>query len=382
MTWPTYTAACRRDVDALLKKGGGLSGYRSNKAWGVPPQKWSWAHKFERELESRFGVKHAIAVNSGTMALTAALFSLDLPKGSEIVTTPYSFSATPASILLAGHVPVFADVDQHSFNVTKETVAKVITKKTKAILPVDLFGGLCDYKGLGSFGLPIIRDGCQSVGARVGVDYHFGEVTCASGNGSKNLPLGEGGWCLTDNSKLAERIRLYISHGENFGTEWVGANGRMPELTACVAWHGLQDLEQRNDRRIDLARTLVDSFYKGFFGSKLTGFEYISSHLTGHIAFPARGIGGDHVYYVFPFLVERGRDGFIQRMKRRGLTVGAGYIQPTLNRYPAFRKYQRGPLPVVEELSKRTLCLLYDLTPDKPLSYAVKVARAIRESLS
>src|SRR5688572_19349339 len=121
--WPQYSKACRSAVDDLLKAGGSLSAYRANPlfpSW-TGPSKGSWADRFEREIERRFRVKHCVMVNSGTAALHAALASLRLKAGDEVITTPYSFSATVAAIVLAGGVPVFADVDPFSFTITKET---------------------------------------------------------------------------------------------------------------------------------------------------------------------------------------------------------------------------------------------------------------------
>src|ERR1700690_615705 len=140
---PSYSATTRKAVNELLKRGGSLSAYRANKDYGSGPVEGSYAWKLEREIEKRFKVKYAVAVNSGTAALHAALGSLDL-RGMEVVTSPYSFSATVSAIVLAGGIPVFADVDPYTFCITKETVKRVITKRTRAILPVHLFGGLAE----------------------------------------------------------------------------------------------------------------------------------------------------------------------------------------------------------------------------------------------
>lgn len=110
-TWPRYSAACRRDVDRLLRKGGSLSAYRSNPDYPIGPAEGSWAWRLERHAEEMFGAKHVVACSSGTMALQAALFAMNLPAGSEVVTTPFTFSATAATIIRAGLLPVFADVD-------------------------------------------------------------------------------------------------------------------------------------------------------------------------------------------------------------------------------------------------------------------------------
>jgi dTDP-4-amino-4,6-dideoxygalactose transaminase len=367
MTWPSYSPACRRAVEVLLRKGGSLSAYRANPkfpSW-TGPQEGSYAYKLEREVEKKFKVKHAVAVNSGTAALHASLVSV-LRGGGEVVTSPYTFSATASAILLSGYTPVFADVDPYTFCISKETVKRVITRKTKAILPVHLFGGLADVRSLRSFGLPVIEDACQAVGARSGDGYSgtTGLAGAYSFNGGKNVPAGEAGMLVTNSDKVAESARLLMNHGENFHQKQVGLNYRPNELTACVAYHGLLELEERNQRRRDLVKELI---------------------IHTDARWPALCLGTTlptHVYYVYPFLL-RGfdRSKFIKRMARMGIPVGAGYITPTLDKYKAFRKYARGPLPVVEELSKKTLCILSTLTPDRELSYSKHVAECMRKAL-
>ena len=361
--WPNYSLSCRKEVDEILKKGGSLSAYRANKDYGSGPIKGSQAWKLEREIERKFKVKHAIAVNSGTAALHAALVSVGV-QGREVITSPYTFSATSSAILLAGGIIRYADVDPYTFCITKETISEVITKKTAAILPVHLFGYLGDMHELKTLGVPIIEDACQAVGAQRNTTFAgtFGVAGTYSFNGGKNCPSGEGGALVTNSDKIAERARLLANHQENFENQKeVGYNYRMQEIVACIARHGLKDLDERNQRRIDLVHQLIID-------------------LHGRIGFPP--IDGSHIYYVFGFPSPlRDRSLFIKRMAKRGITVGAGYISPILSAYPAFHHYQTTPLPVAEELSSKTLCIIYDLTPDKPLSFARKVAGAISASL-
>ena len=383
--WPNYSPACIRAVTGLLKKGGSLSAYRANPlfpSW-TGPLEGSYAEKLEREIERRFKVKHAVAVNSGTAGLHTALVAAGITSG-EVITSPYTFSATVSAIVLSGATPVFADVDSHSFTITPSTVKGLVNKRTRCILPVDIFGGLAPFEGLDYDGIPIIRDSCQAVGAVRNGTYSGGDALAAaySFNGGKQVPAGEAGALVTNDSKLAERARFFMNHGENFHQREVGVNYRPNELTCAVAYHGLMELGERNKRRQELAQHLTDSFYYSIFGKNFSvGFKSVMSKKFGGICFPAAP-GWDHVFYVYPFLIERNREEFIQRMKRHGIPVGAGYITPPLHKYPAFRKYARGPLPVVEELSSKTLCILSTLTPDRPLSYSRKVAQAMRESLA
>lgn len=375
MTWPNYSPACRKEIDRALR-GPLVSAYRSNRQWGVGPKEGSHVYAFERALEKAWRVKHCVAVNSGTMALVAAIKALRLPPGSEILTTPYSFSATPASIILAGHTPRFADVDPFCFTLSAETVKAAITKRTRALLVVDLFGYLPDYKQFYRFGLPVIQDNCQAAGAvRDGKHLH-GLIACGSGNGQKNIPGIEAGWSYTDDRQLAERMREYISHEENFGSRHVGVNGRMHELTAILARHGLAQLDERNARRRELARSF---FYRLMFELDVDPFDAAT-------AAPALFVPPEvdtHVFYVYPFVLSRKTDRarFIKRCSKRGLTIGGGYVTPPLHHYSAFRRYATKSLPVVDELSFNTLCVIYDFTPDKELSYARWAAKVVSEAL-
>jgi len=357
-SWPWFSQACISEVSAVLRSGR-LTAYRANPSVGVGPSKGSQAYCLEREIESRFKVKHAVAVNSGTAALHAALEAVGV-RGFEVIVSPFTFSASVSAILMAGGVPRFADVDPDTFCLSAESVNRVITKRTACILPVHLFGYFQDMSEMLSLGPPVIEDACQAVGA-VRADAFSGTAGLAgvySFNGSKNLPSGEGGCLVTNDGKIAEKARAFVNHQENFGYESVSPNYRMHEVVAVLARHGLRQLDERNNRRRELAR----AFYT-------------------NCPFPA-ATDDSHVYYVTPFKVHGwSRDPLVKRCKKRGLTVGSGYIQPTLDKYPAFRKYVTHDLPVAHELSQRSLCLLYGLTPDKPLSYARWCAKVIGESL-
>ncbi|MDP3767573.1 MAG: DegT/DnrJ/EryC1/StrS family aminotransferase, partial [Dehalococcoidia bacterium] len=291
-----------------------------------------------------------VACNSGTMALQAALHALALRKGGEVITTPYTFSATTAAIVHAGLVPVFADVDEWGC-LDPDSVRRVETAEMVAVLPVDLFGRVVGHRFVGG---NVIEDACQAVGAflppaRGGSSpslaaSRYGTVGAWSFNGAKNVPAGEAGALVTSDDRLAERARRYVSHGENWGYE-VGLNGRINELTACVAYHGLRSVLANNARRRELARILRWS-------------------LSGRTDLALPDEDG-HALYVYPNVLAEDVDraAFVKGMRARGIEVGEGYIRPPLHQYPAFRKYQRIPLPMVEALSERRLCLLSQVRP-------------------
>ena len=379
--WPYYSPSCRKDVDELLKAGGSLSAYIARKDYGIEPRHGSFAWKLEREIENRFRVKHAVAVNSGTAALHLALSSLDL-RGGEVVTSPYTFSATAAAILLAGGTPRFADVDPYTSCITKETVKRVLSKRTRAILPVHLFGGMADVQGLKSFGVPVIEDACQAVGAKEAGGYSgtHGEAGCYSFNGGKNIPAGEAGALVTNQSWIAQKARLLGFHGENFGAKEVGLNYRPNEVTCCIAYHGLLELEERNKRRIKLANIISDNLWG--WQTAETLFVPKEKRTFGWTTEPQHEYDSENVFYTYQFTVQRiKRSLFIKRMKKRGIAVQAGYTPP-LHMLKAFRKYQTVPLPVAEELFYETQCLLNCVRPPATEADMRFVANAMRESLS
>lgn len=364
--WPSYSVACRTAVNDLLKAGGSLSAYRANKDYGAEPRLDSWACRLERQLERRMGVKHAVVVNSGTAALHCALSSsvLGLSRGDQVITSPYTFSATAAAIRMAGADPVFADVDPHTFAITKETVKRVVTRRTKAIVPVSLFGYLSDVPALQSLGLPVIEDACQAVGAGpVGQPL----ARAFSFNGTKNIPAGECGALLTDSRRVAEEARYLANHGENFGREAVGLNYRPNEVTCCIAYHGLMELNENNRQRILLAEALT-SFIRD--EKKLQPFIEIPESIK---------FDGSHVFYVYPFKLKGvSRKVFAKRMlDRHDIVVGQGYLNPPLHKYPAFKRYCRQSLPVVETLASDSLCLFSHVVPGNSVSEMLRTVEAM-----
>lgn len=361
-TWPFYSVSCRRDMDRLLRRGGSLSAYRSNPLFPVGPQAESWAWRLEREAERVFQVKHVSACSNGTMALIAALRALDLSPGN-VVVSPFTFSATAAAIRFAGHEPVFADVSPATFCLDPESVATLVGPQTRAILPVDLFGRLADYRKLLTFGLPTVQDASQAVGATVPLCQ--GTIAVVSFNGAKNVPAGEAGAVLTDSKDLAERVRRFVSHGENHGDPQVGLNARLNEPTALIAWHGLKALWERNAARRRLANVLIED-------------------LRGHPNIRTLPNPAGHALYVFALVLAEGVDRarFAENLKRLGVEVGCGYLTPHLADYPAFKGCRRAPLPVVTELSERSLVLFSQVRPPATAADMRWLAARIRAALA
>ena len=197
---------------------------------------------FEREMATAHA--HAIAVSSGSDALLAALFALGVTAGDEVVTSPFTFFATAGAIARLGATPVFADVDPLTFNLDPGAALAAITPRTRAILPVHLFGRIADSIPTS---LPILEDAAQAVGST-----HLGPLVALSFFPSKNLgAVGDAGMVLTDDAALADRIRLYRAHGAKpkYEHHVVGANARMDTLQAAILRAKLPHLPSWNARR-------------------------------------------------------------------------------------------------------------------------------------
>ena len=331
--WPAYSDACRRDVQRLLRAGTRLTALQANPKLGPRPREGSWCWKLER-LASEQTDREAIACANATLGLTAALKALNLPAGSEVATTAFTFSATVAAILHAGTQPVFFDVDPERMTLDHDQVKRL---GTRTVLPVDLFGQVHDS----AWAMACVQDACQAVGSEGAGAKAPGDLVVWSFNGRKNVPAGEGGMVLAKDPDLARRVRLFLNHAENFGASWVGTNGHLNELSACVAWHGLRAVRARNTIRQRRAALL---------NRLLKDVEQIR-------VFPDPE---DHAFYVYPLILHAGVDRarLVKALTRLGVETQAGYIQPGLHEYLAFQNCRRGPLPVTEELSKKTLLLL------------------------
>ncbi|MDY7042585.1 MAG: DegT/DnrJ/EryC1/StrS family aminotransferase, partial [Chloroflexota bacterium] len=219
--------------------------------------------EFEEAFAAFCGVKHAIATSSGTTALHVALLAHGIGPGDEVITTPFTFIASANSVLYVGAKPVFVDIDPTTFNLDPAKIEAAITPRTKAILPVHLFGLPCEMPAISvlakEHGLAVIEDACQAHGAdikgrRAG---SFG-TGCFSFYPTKNITTAEGGMITTDADDIAEHARLIRSHGmrRRYYHESLGYNFRMTDIHAAIGLAQLPKLESFNERRIANARYL------------------------------------------------------------------------------------------------------------------------------
>ncbi len=307
--------------------------------------------KFEEEFAKFCGVKYSISLNSGTDALFLSLKALGIGEGDEVITTPFTFIATAGSIINCGAKPVFVDIDPDSFNIDVSKIEKAITKKTKAIMPVHLFGQIADMaeimKIAKKYKLFVIEDAAQAVGAeykgkKAGTIGDFG---CFSFFPSKNLgAYGDGGMIITNNKRLAEEVRLLKSHGSSSKDKYlnlvVGTNSRLDSLQAAILRIKLRHLDKWNKERAKKSN---------YYTKKLKG---ISGIVTPDIKEDR-----NHVFHQYALRVDS-RDKIKKELEKAGIPVMIYYPLP-LHMQPALKKlgHKKGDFPEAEKVSSEVLSL-------------------------
>lgn len=352
---PPYNSIGKEEEKAAIKviKGKILSGFVAR------PGKCFLGGKYVRDLEERFckmfGVKYAVSFNSASTALQAAVGALGIGPGDEVITSPYTMSATASAILFNNALPVFADIAADNFCLDPSSVEKNINKKTKAILVVNLFGFLPDFNAILKIArenkIKIIEDNAQGIGALYKGKYAgtIGDIGVFSFNTHKVVQCGEGGVLTTNNKEYAFRAQLIRNHGEEVISglykeqkifePLLGNNFRLTEVQAAIAIEQLKKLGKLNKQRIILAEYLA---------KKLEKFPWLlTSKPAGNNIF---------VYYVFPFrfLSEKigiSRETFAKTMEAEGFFLKQGYQKP-LYLMPIYQKariYPNSQFPFVSK---------------------------------
>lgn len=312
---------------------------------------------FEREFAAYCGSAEAIGVGSGTDALYLALRACDIGPGDEVITVANSFFATVEAIVMAGAKPVFVDVDEATATMDPEQVVAAITSRTRALMPVHLYGQAADMHPLRSiaqeYGLRVIEDASQAQGAR----YHgrvvgtLGDIGAFSLYYSKNLGgYGEAGVVTTSDPQLAERLRMLRDHGsrQRYHHELIGMNSRLDELQAAILRIKLRRLEAWNQQRRAHARAYT-------------------ARLEGIVTTPFERPDAEHIYYVYVIQTDH-RDAVRASLAEQGIQTGIHYPVP-LHLQPACAAFAppKGAFPVTERLAGRILSLpmFPELTTDE-----------------
>ncbi len=303
----------------------------------------------EQEVAEYHGVKHAVAVASGTDALHLALLAAGIRRGDEVITSPFTFIATAEAISYIGAVPVFVDIDAETFNLDTAKIGEAITKKTKAIVPVHLYGQPAEMEGLmhiaGRWGLKVIEDCAQSIGS----EYRgkkagtFGDLGCFSFFPSKNLGgYGDGGMVITDDAGMAERILSLRNHGSRvrYYHDEIGFNSRLDEIQAAILRIKLRHIDEYNAKRRKNA-------------------ELYNKHLDyAGIRTPSEQNGTRHVYHQYTIRIDN-RDAVKQRLDAGNITSSMIYYPVPLHLQAAYKGLgmSKGSLPQAERAAKEVLSL-------------------------
>ncbi len=325
---------------------------------------------FEHEFAQYCGCGYGVGLSNGTDALTLALRACNIGPGDEVITVANTFIATVEAIALVGATPVFVDIDPDTYTMDWRQLDQVLTPRTRAIIPVHLYGHPVDMQPVLDFarshGLRVIEDASQAHGAtyqgqRAG---SMGDIGCFSLYFSKNLgAYGEAGICVTSDSKLAESLRKLRDHGSliRYHHEVLGVNARMDEIQAAVLRVKLRHLDRWN-----AARQAHANFYTEQLAGIVETVPLVRSWAT-------------HVYYVYVVEVEE-RDRFREKLEQEGIATGIHYpipihLQPACAHYG----YERGSLPVTEAITERIVSL--PMYPELTTEQLQVVVNTVKKSI-
>jgi dTDP-4-amino-4,6-dideoxygalactose transaminase len=338
---------------------------------------------FEHDFAHFCHVEQAVAVSSGTAALYLALLAHGIGPGDEVITTPFSFVATANVIVQVGAMPVFVDIEADTYNIDPMLVEEAITTRTKAIMPVHLYGHPCDMEALlpiaEAHKLVIIEDACQAHAATIhGMPVGGFGTGCFSFYATKNMTTGEGGMVTTNDPEIAERIRLLRNHGqrERYYHMTQGYNLRLTDMQAAIGIVQLKRLEQMTEQRIANAAILT---------------RYLREAVQTPVVRP----GYRHVYHQYTIQVPEGRDMWMAHLRECGISTAVHYPVPIhLQPFYKTRREQyrcvsahhaptgaderlSSQLPVAEDIAQHVLSL-----PVHPALSEEDLMTTVREVLS
>ena len=307
---------------------------------------------FEKKFAKMFKSKYAITCNSGTDSLLFALKCLNIKKGDEIITTPFTYVATAEAIVQCGAKPVFVDINPLTFNINHDLIEKAITKKTKAIMPVHIFGQPADMFKIRKIArrnkLKLIEDCAQSIGSSYNKTFAgtFGDFGCFSFFPTKNLgAFGDAGITITSNKHYAEKITKLRNHGSIVKNEHkiIGYNSRMDEIQASILNIKLKYLRGYNKKRNKIAK-----LYKSLIKNKLIVLPYKDNNVF-------------HVYHQFTLCVKK-REKFIKYLAKHNIPFGIYYPKPLYMQKSLKNLCSSKKLPNTERITKE--CVSIPIYPE------------------
>jgi dTDP-4-amino-4,6-dideoxygalactose transaminase len=307
--------------------------------------------QFEKSFAKFVKAKHAIAMNTGTGALHSALAAVGVKTGDEVILPSFTFVATAEVVVFVGAKPVFVDIDPDTYTASPEAIERAITKKTKVIMPVDLYGLPADMQPIREIadkhGLKIIEDAAQAHGAiyKGKPPGAFADAACWSFYGSKNMTTGEGGMITTNSDEIAEAPRYIRSHGEKqkYQSLMLGHNYHMPEIEAAIGCVQLKKLPEFVARRRENARRLSQKLEK-----------------AKKLQLPTEPKGFKSSWYLYTVRLKNAknekRDRIVEKLKQKGIGAFVCYVNP-IHLMPYYRKFGKYRLPETEKASKQVFSL-------------------------
>lgn len=307
--------------------------------------------KFEKEFAKFVGAKHAIAVNTGTAALHLALSSANIKTGDEVILPSFTFVATAEVVVLAGAKPVFVDIDPETYNISPDKIEKCITNKTKAVMPVHLYGLPANMQPIKEIaekhGLIIIEDAAQAHGAsykekQLGT---FADAACWSFYASKNMTTGEGGMVTTNDDELAEKMRFMRSHGEKekYKSIMLGHNYHMPEIQAAMGSVQLEKLPRFLAKRRENAEKLTENLKD-----------------AEKLELPKEPDGYQHSWYLYTIRLKNAekqqRNRILEKLRQKGIDAQVYYKCP-IHLMPYYSKFGKYRLPETEKAANQVFSL-------------------------
>ena len=360
-----YDAALKRDIARAVEEVFASGRF----ILGAP------AEAFEKALAAALGSRRAVGVSSGTDALLVALMALDVGPGDEVVTSPFSFFASAGAVARLQARPVFVDIEPATFSLDPGRLEAALTPRTKAILPVHLYGQCADMDTIleiaGRRGIPVVEDACQAIGAACGGRRAgtLGTLAAFSFYPTKNLgAAGDAGAVTTDDDRLADRIKSLRVHGSSatYHHDRVGGNFRLDAIQAAVLNAKLPHLAAWNERRRAIAKR-----YGALLGEAAR---------AGRIGLPVEAPGRRHVYHQYVVRVA-GRDAVRKRLAEGGVATSVFYPVP-LHLQECFRGLggREGDFPQAEKAAREVLALpmFAELTD----SEVERVAEAVLDALA
>ncbi len=362
--------------------------------------------QLEKEVAQLSGCKHGIGVANGTDALSLALWSLDIGEGDEVITTPFTFAATVETIATRGAKPVFVDADQTTFNIDSRQIEQAITAKTKAIMPVHLYGLPADMDEIQrlakKYSLRIIEDNAQAIGAKYKgrPAGSLSDVACISFYPTKNLgACGDAGMIVTNDDALAERLRVLRAHGmrKRYYHDELGVNSRLDEVQAAVLLTKLRYLASWNARRQEVAE-LYQTYLDGCPNialPQIPGRGALHAPAFKHDLVPTQAeTATTHVWHQYTIRICSDqlptssnvplgtiRDAVMKQLSDRGIGSMCYYPVPLhIQRAFSHFGYKLGDFPVAEKLAQQVISL--PMYPELSEEQVKSVAAALREIVS